>query len=245
MWHKPRLLLATADLLLIAGVVLLCLALAKWVVRLPLMPIQHVVVTHELREVSRAELEQVLAGVQGNLYSVSLEGVRHALEKLAWVRRAEVRRKWPNTLVLTLQEQKAVARWGDGSQQLVNSYGEVFYGNSIPVSSSLDNLPSLMGPLGSAPDLLAQLAEIQTALASTGRTPVQLTLNSRLAWQLRLDDGMLIELGREQQRAQIVQRLQRFASVYAQSVASSQQKAQVVDLRYPNGFVLRAVANGV
>jgi cell division protein FtsQ len=241
MWHKPRLLVITADLLMLVGVVLLGVAAAKWLAHVPLLPVRHVVVTSELREVTRGELEQAIGTLRGNLYSVSLDGVRSNLERLPWVRRADVRRRWPDTLEVTLHEQRAVARWGEGTQQLVNNFGEVFYGSagSGTNANRVGGLPTFIGPLGTAPDLLARYEEMKALLVPIGRQPRQLILTPRLAWQVKLDDGLWLEVGREQQKAQIAQRLRRFAGAYAQTVAARQPKPVVADLRYPNGFVLR------
>ena len=240
MWHNPRLLLATADLLTLVGVLALVAALGVWISRQPIAPLSRVVVVNQLKEVQRADLEQALQGLRGNMVSVSLEGVRSSLEKLAWVRRAEVRRRWPSTLELTLHEQEAVARWSEGSQQLVNVQGEVFYAPGA--QTSVDALPLFQGPLGAAPELLARYRELVTVLEPTGRRPVLITLTPRLAWQLRLDDGLLIELGREQAKAPVLARMQRFAEVYGRVVATRLPKASSIDLRYPNGFVMRVVS---
>jgi cell division protein FtsQ len=61
---------------------------------------------------------------------------------------------------------------------------------------------------------------------------VQISLSPRWAWQLRLDNGMVLELGREQME----QRLARFVQVYPYSLAAMQQPVRYVDLRYRNGF---------
>lgn len=237
MWHNPRLLLATADLLWVVGGVLLLAALAVWVGRQPIAPLSRVVVVNSLQEVQRADIEQALQGLRGNMITVSLDGIRHSLEKLAWVRRAEVRRRWPSTIELTLHEQQPVARWGDGAQQLVNIEGEVFYAGSA--QRRLDALPLFQGPLGSAPELLARYREASAVLEPTGRTPAQVTLTPRLAWRLRLDDGLWIELGREQAKAPLAARLKRFADSYGAVVAARTPRPALVDLRYPNGFVMR------
>ena len=208
-----------------------------WLSRQPIAPLVRVVVMNELQEVQRSDLEQALQGLRGNMVTVSLEGVRSSLEKLAWVRRADVRRRWPGTLELTLYEQEPVARWGEGSQQLVNVQGEVFYaGNAFDAA---EELPIFHGPLGSAPEILNRYRETTIALAPTGRTLAQVTLTPRLAWQLKLDDGLWIELGRDQAKATVAQRLLRFVASYRVVVAGRSQKAGMVDLRYPNGFVMR------
>ena len=61
---------------------------------------------------------------------------------------------------------------------------------------------------------------------------VQISLSPRRAWQMRLDSGMVLELGREQAQ----ERLARFVSVYPYSLASVQHTVDYVDLRYSNGF---------
>lgn len=63
----------------------------------------------------------------------------------------------------------------------------------------------------------------------------QLTLSARFSWQLRLKNGVLLELG----RAQTVKRVQRFIDMY--SVISKHNKAAVVsvDLRYDTGMAVR------
>lgn len=237
MWNKPRLMLATADLLWVAGGVMLGLAAFHATMRLPILPIRHVIVANELAEVQRADVEQAISGLRGNLVSVSVEGVRASLEKLAWVRRAEVRRRWPGTLELTLHEHVPVARWGDSTQQLVNAQGEVFYATG---SSRVAGLPVFSGPLGSSADILARYGEIRDLVAPVGRSARQVVLTPRLAWQVRLDDGLTLELGREQAKSPIRERLARFVEVYGMAVESRQPRPQVADLRYPNGFVLRA-----
>jgi cell division protein FtsQ len=47
-----------------------------------------------------------------------------------------------------------------------------------------------------------------------------------------LENGMVLELGREQMQ----QRMERFVTVYPYSLAESVQTVRHVDLRYRNGF---------
>ena len=51
----------------------------------------------------------------------------------------------------------------------------------------------------------------------------------------RLDDGMQLELGREQ----VKERLGKFVSAYPVTLGSLAQPVGYVDLRYPNGFAAR------
>lgn len=243
MWNKPQLLTAVADLLFVAGAAALLVAAAVWTARLPMFPLREVVVAHELREVRRSEVEYALAGLlRGNFFSINVDVLRQSLEKLPWVRHAEVRRRWPGRLEVRIEEQRAVARWGEDMAQWVNPYGEVFSATAPQEGS--DTLPILQGPNGSSAEVLRRYAEFSQMLAKIHRQPVQLTLSQRLAWKLHMDDGMDVELGREQQKASISARLLRFVEVYPVALADRTPRPTVVDMRYPNGLVLRLAGSG-
>ena len=127
MWNRPQLMAAVSDLLFAAAAAALLVAALVGVARLPLFPVHEIQVTNALREVRRAELEEVLAGrLRGNFFSINLEGIRQAVEQLPWVRSAEARRQWPSRIELAIEEHAPVAYWGDATGQLVNSHGEVF-----------------------------------------------------------------------------------------------------------------------
>lgn len=241
MWHKPQLMIAVSDLLLVAAAAALLVAVAVWSTRLPLFPLREVTVTHELQEVRRSEIERSLSGLlRGNFFSVNLEALRLSLEKLPWVRHAEVRRQWPARVEISIEEHQPAARWGDGAAQLVNTHGEVF---AAPLSREM-HLPLLSGPAGSSADVLRYYAEFAQALAPTGRRPEQVALSPRLAWLLKLEDGMQIELGREQAKAPISVRLQRFVEHYPTVTDARRPRPVAVDMRYPNGFALRFASAG-
>lgn len=236
MWHKPQLMNVVSDLLMVIAGAALLFAAAVWGMRLPWFPLRELVVMHELQEVQRGELERAVSGLLlGNFFSVNLENLRQSLEKLPWVRHAEVRRQWPSRLEVRLEEHQPAARWGEGTSQLVNNFGEVF-------TASLTRdllLPRLTGPTGSSAEVLRYYVDFSRTLQPTGRRPEQVVLSPRLAWFLKLEDGMLVELGREQTKAPISLRLQRFVEYYPTLSDSSRQRPEAVDMRYPNGFALR------
>ena len=244
MWNKPQLMTAVSDLLFVAAAAALLVAAVVWSARLPLFPLTEVVFTHSLREVKRGEVEEALAGrLRGNFFSVNLDAVRQSLEQLPWVRRAEVRRQWPSRIEVSIEEHVPVAFWGAATGQLVNSHGEVFAASmSVPPPAPI---PVLSGPTGLAPDLVAYYQQSEEILRPIKRMPKALTMTPRLAVQLKLDDGMIIELGREQAKSPLRERLERFVMFYASAMTAGGARPSVVDMRYPNGFALRVAAAGV
>lgn len=233
MWHKPQLMTVVADLLLLATAAAAVAVGLVWLSRLPAFPLRTVEFTAPPQAVTRADLERALAGtLDPRFFAVNVEHVRAGLEKLPWVRRATIRRVWPGKLVISLEEQQPVARWGSGTAQLVNGYGEVFY------AVGGEGLPVLSGPDETAPEVLARYREATAVLAALGQVPVEVSLSSRLAWRVRTARGLVIELGRDHARLSVTARLARFVdSVKRLPVPLA--AVRVADMRYPNGFALR------
>ncbi|HSG21961.1 MAG TPA: cell division protein FtsQ/DivIB [Azonexus sp.] len=243
MWNKPSLLNAIADLLMLVAAAALLAAAAVWLVRVPSLPVRQVIFAEPLPHTRRQEIEQVLpSALKGNFFSLNLETVRGALETLPWVRRVEVRRIWPARLEVKVEEHRPAAKWGEGRGELVDSYGEVFA--AMPTVEELASLPLLFGPPGTAPEVLKRYGEFVDSFKAVGERPVQVTLSPRLAWQLKLANGMLVDMGREQPKAPVGVRLQRFIEVYPETVAKQAVRPAVVDLRYPNGFAMRVASEG-
>ncbi|NTV11857.1 MAG: cell division protein FtsQ/DivIB [Zoogloea sp.] len=237
LWDRPQLLNLIADLLILVGTAGLGYAAVAGLSGLPTFPLREVVVTTPLGQVTNAQLEYAArSSIRGNFFTVNLDQVRSAFEKLPWVRRAEVRRRWPGAVEVRLEEHVATAYWrvGDtGEMRLVNRQGEVFS------AASNASMPMFSGPEGSASLLLSKYAEFSRAIAPLGRHLVGLSLSARQAWQLRTDDGLLIDLGRDQPRAPTDARLARFVSVFPEAQQKLNMKIAVADLRYPGGFTLR------
>jgi len=241
MWNRPQLMTAVSDLLFVAAAAALLVAAVVWTARLPLFPITEVLVTSELREVRRTDLEESLSGrLRGNFFSINLEGIRQSVEQLPWVRTAEVRRQWPSRIELSIEEHAPVAYWGDSTGQLVNSHGEVFSATmTVPLPAPI---PTLFGPSELTLEMLGYYQRAEELVRPLGRVPQVLTISPRLAVQVKLDDGMVGELGRQQAKAPVRERLERFVEFYQSVLTVARQRPTVVDMRYPNGFALHAAA---
>lgn len=236
-WDRPVLVNLAADILFVLAIAGLTWAASVALQRLPFFPLRQVLVEGGVEQVTPAQLEQATrVALTGNFFTIDLDGARSAYEKLPWVRKAEVRRRWPDALELRLEEHRAVARWqqADGESRLVNGFGEVF------AAASEADLPVLAGPEGSAPRVLARYQEFERMLAVLGRKPQRVLLSSREAWQVLLDDGLVIELGRDEAKHAIGERLARFVTHFHPAVERARlDNVRVADMRYPNGFALK------
>lgn len=232
MWDNPRLLNLAADALYAAAAVLLVMLVWHAALRAPQAPVRAVTLTGELTRVDAQAVQARLAGrLTGNFFSVNLDEVRRLVGEVAWVRRVEVRREWPDRLVVRIEEHRPLARWTGG--RLLNEQGELFAGAADAA------LPQLAGPPGSEREVTRRYLALRERLAPIGLEPVQLTLSSRHAWQARLSNGLVLALGRDQARSSVEDRLARFVGAYPRVVASLNERLDYVDLRYPNGFAIR------
>lgn len=231
MWDKPQALLWLANLLYALAGVLLVYATLYVVVHLPIFPLRTVKVDGEMRHVTRDQVGFIVGRhLRGNFFTVDLQQARDAFRKLPWVRNVSVRRRWPATLEVSLEEHRELARWGNIA--LVNSYGELFH------AASDSELPVFYGPGDGVREVAEHYGKYSALLQPTGMKVAQLALSPRHAWQIGTDKGMVIELG----RTQTEQRLRQFSAVYAGTLGALGVQVAYADLRYPNGFAVRKPA---
>lgn len=191
-------------------------------------PLNVVEVKGDFRYLGKQQLQAAIAPyATGGFFTVEVAAIRAAAEELPWVHKASVKRVWPETLRLHIEEQQPVARWGE--QGFLNKRGEPFVPQQANVSLVL---PSLAGPDGHELKVLENFRRVSETLAPLGVKVTRMELDNRRAWHLQLDDAVLLELG----RADGWQRLQRFVRAWPVVFAGRLDALQRVDLRYSNGF---------
>lgn len=149
-----------------------------------------------------------------------------------------VRREWPNKLIVTVEEHRALGTWGDDGR-LLSVKGDVFTANLAEAEDD-GELLEFEGPDGSEKEVVARFAQFRNWFAPIRLTPEAVHLSNRYAWSVKLDNGMTVELGREQGDALLKERISRLVSVYPQLLERLQGKIENVDMRYPNGLALKA-----
>jgi len=242
LWHRPQLLNLISGALLFFAMTGLGWALVAWTSSKPIFPLHKLVLSAPPSQVTQAQLEHAArTAIRGNFFTVRLEEVRMAFETLPWVRRAGVRRLWPDGLGLSLEEHEAVAYWkniGDGDVRLINRQGEVF------AASSNVGMPEFSGPQDSAAVMLKYYETYSRILQPLRAKLVRMDLSARGTWRLWLDNGLSIVLDREQERSLVEARLEDFVAALPHLQDSLGVQVARADLRYPNGFALTPVNHG-
>jgi cell division protein FtsQ len=243
MWHDVRALNASASGLVAAVVLALIASGVWWVSQLPMFTLRAVTVQSmygmELKHVNELTLRAGVVGrIKGNFFTTNLEQVRTAFESVPWVRRATVRREWPDQLIVEVEEHEPIGTWGEDGR-LLSVKGDVFTANLAEADEEQD-LPELEGPEGSEKEVLARFAELRAWFAPLRLVPEKLSLSSRYAWTVKLDNGMQVALGREPDRFTLKARVDRLVNIYPQLARLLPEGIDSVDMRYQNGLALTA-----
>lgn len=236
-----KLMNVTATVIFVGMAVLLLAVVSWWALRHPAFSIARIVVEGELVHNNAVTLRaNVAPHLTGNFFTINLKDARQAFEQVPWVRQAEVRREYPNSLRVQLHEHQAQAYWGpDTGTAMVNNMGEVFEANVGEVER--EGLPRLSGPDGSAVDVLRMYYALEPVFQEMDVPIDALTLHDGGSWSVQLDNGARIELGGGPEQ-QVLQRMQRFMRTLPQITQQYQRTAEALeyaDLRYPDGYALR------
>lgn len=231
----------TATALFLGCVVFVLMAGGSWALRNPAFAIGRIVVQGELVHNDAVTLRaNVGPYLTGNFFTVDLRAVREAFERVPWVRRALVRREFPNSLRVELQEHDAAAYWGaEEGSTLVNSQGEVFEANGDDVEQ--DDLPRLYGPAGQSVQVLQMYRDVLPVLQPLGSGIDGMELTGRGGWRVTLDSGAVLELGGGTS-AEVTERARRFVRTLprvAQQQGRRVDALESADLRHADGFAVR------
>lgn len=243
MWNDIRTMNAVTRLLLAVVALALMHAAYRWVSHQSLFDLKVVQLRAEpgksLRYADTGTVRSAaLPRLRGNFFSMDLGAARSAFETVPWVKRAAVRREWPNRLVVTVEEYTPLATWGEQEGRLVSAEGGLFTVN-LDQAEEEGKLPALSGPDDSAREVAQRLLDLREWLAPLKLAPRELSLSKRYAWTVVLDNGIVLHLGRAHDKAAMQARIERLVSVYPQLAAALPGRIEMIDMRYQNGLALR------
>ena len=194
------------------------------------LPLKIVRIDGDFKNLNRRTLEQAVSqAIVGNFFTVDLDRIRAEALKLAWVDQVTVRRIWPGTLNMWVEEQKPLARWG--SNQLVNARGGVF----TPEAASLkSDLPRLDGPEGQAEEVVGRFKQMGSRLAPLNLSIARIVMDGRGAWTVEFTQGVELKLGNKDTEGRVT----RFVRLYPRLEQNDVRKVKRIDMRYANGVAV-------
>ena len=209
-----------------------------WIAQRPHFSLRAIEVRGDLQHVTSASVRAAIAGrLKGNYFTMRLEETRRVMENVPWVARASVRRVWPDRLLVTLVEHRALGVWNDG--RLLSDAGELFVAN--PAEAEIHGpLPAFEGPVAVARDAARRYYEFAAMLAPLGMRVAAIDVSDRRSWTIDVAgvDGAAtrLELGRDTDGIVLNDRLAQVVAAYPMVAARVGGAPQSIDARYPNGL---------
>ncbi|WP_249671850.1 cell division protein FtsQ/DivIB [Pseudomonas abieticivorans] len=198
-------------------------------------PITKIAVQGDLSYISQQAVQQRIAPyVAASFFTIDLASMRTELETMPWIAHAEVRRVWPDQVVIRLEEQLPVARWGD--EALLNNQGQAFAPREL---ANYEHLPQLFGPQRAQQKVMEQYQVLSQMLRPMGFSIARLELRERGSWFLTTGagsagPGIQLMLG----RGNLVDKMRRFLAIYDKTLKDQITNIASIDLRYANGLAV-------
>lgn len=196
-------------------------------------PLTKLRVSGDMRHVDPAAVQKLLLPyARKGFFAVELDDAQAALARLPWVESAEVSKKWPDVLEVSIHEHRPLALWDE--DKLLSERGRIY-----PRSAMGDALPKGLPQLGGDPrqvaEVLAFYNQTRELFAPIGLGVRELRQDARGSWSLRLSNGAQVLIGRQDAET----RVRRFAELMPKLIAPQGRALRRADLRYANGFALQ------
>lgn len=194
-------------------------------------PISSVRLVGERKYLTPQALQAVISPeLKKGFFRLKVSTLHQQLLSLPWIKQVEIRRVWPDQLLIRFQEHTPAARWGD--KGLLSTTGVLFYPDLSKVKKM--NLPLLQGPEGKSALVWQEYLAMRKTLAPLHLRIARLVLAPRGAWHLQLSNGITVILGTND----VATRLQRFVYAYEKQLSVRQFEVSYVDLRYTSGIAV-------
>ncbi len=214
---------------------------AEYMMTLPVFSFSTLELSNETDRVPMARVkEAVQKSLNGNYFSADLNAVREEIERVPWVRRATVRRSWPNGLEIGVETYQALALYEDG--RLVSTDGVLFSANLDERENPTEMLPNFYGPALQAETITRYYRAFTRALQPLGAVVTDVHCSDRGSWSLVMASPDIpptrIELGQEEEGSVpgIIEKLASLVSAYPKVVELMDGPPASVDLRYNRAF---------
>jgi len=197
--------------------------------------IRSIEISGPFQRVTALQIEEAISDeLEDGFVSADLARIQDRITAMPWIDSATVARRWPSRLRITVTEQVPAAIWGENG--LMNVRGELFVNSVRHVPAEL---PRLSGPEGRSGDVARRYLAVRDRLIPVGLDLRRVYLDPRGAWQMTLQNGVEIRLGRRD----IEDRTELFLDIVADIITSRGEDIEYVDMRYSNGFTI-GWANG-
>ena len=206
------------------------------------------VVNNDNSNIDTQEIQQAIkTTLNGTTLSTDLNMMVELILDNPWVEQVVVRRVWPDTIVLRLQERRIIALWNN--EHLISELGEV---TNIPVSAYREvekklgcYLMRIEGPKDFLSKIVARAEITNKLLTNINKKLLHLRLTEQFSWEAKTTEGMILRFGGDDLQRPMYYRLENFTKSYSNLADKLAEKGiglpeiHYVDLRYAKGFAIR------
>lgn len=198
-----------------------------------LLPIRHIQINGKYERINLPSINKGVKPYVKGFFSTDVIALKDIILKEPFVDEVVIKRLWPDTLLITLTEITLVASWGENAS--VTSKGLI-----IPVKvNPTTHLPNFVGPESQINNILMQYVNLSNILHPFHLSISEINLNPRHSWQITLDNGINLLLGRKD----IAEHLSSFALIYPKLKKMHGNRLASIDLRHSNGLSVNLVSN--
>ena len=227
-FSMPRIRLAhiVTPMVAVAAVVATYFASASMLDR----PIRSIEINGPFQRVTALQIEEAISDqLEDGFVSADLSVIQQSIVALPWIDQATVARRWPSRLRITVTEQVPAAIWGE--RGLLNVRGELFVTEARHMPAEL---PRLSGPKNRSADVAKRYLEVRDRLIPVGLDLRRVHLDPRGAWDMTLQNGVEVRLGRRD----VDERTNLFLDIVADIITGRAADIDYVDMRYSTGFTI-------
>ncbi len=189
---------------------------------------------------SQQVADAVAKVASNNILRVDIAKAAQAAQSLPWVEGATIRRKWPDTIEVQVNERRILSYWNDS--EYLDQLGTIVSGLDLDDPS----LPHLNGPDSAADEVLAAYRSWNKVVGNVDLEITSVQLTDRGSWEVSVSplhssaevsdvDGQAnsirVIIGSEN----MPNRSKRFLKLYTELFQAVHEKVAVIDMRYPDG----------
>ena len=206
------------------------------------------VVNNDNPNIDTQEIQQVIKTTfNGTTLSTDLKMMNELILDNPWVEQVVVRRVWPNTIVLRVEERRIIALWNN--KYLISEFGELTDIQATHYKKIEDRLGCYLIKIEGPEDFLSKIvarAEVtNNLLTNINKKLLHLRLTDQFSWEAKTTKGMTLRFGGDDLQGPMYYRLENFTKSYSSLANKLAEKGirspeiHYVDLRYAKGFAIK------
>lgn len=202
----------------------------QWMAKSSTMPIKTVRIEGDLKHIDQTSVIRAVATlVKTGYFVIDKAAIISRLTELEWVQYASIRRIWPDTISISIQEQHPIAVWN--KTYLLNNKAELFH---VELTPALKELPRLSGKDSESGRVLSVMEKTNESIADLGLSVHKLNLAEHGSWDLKLNNGLSFKAGQQSPEKSVSKSIRVLAALDKQLL----ERADAIDMRYPNGVAI-------